>query len=264
MKCEECKELLWFYIEETLTAEEEKQVADHIEHCASCKMQLEEIKETKNMLKSLPEVELPAGYHETLMEKLEAEQATTKETKVISLAKRKKDKFQWKNMGLIAAAVCLVVVGGTKMNFFNMGADSASSTAAPMAVAESRMMDEAVAEESATEEMELAAGSSASTTAGMDDMAVSTTSEQESALPYQEMWEVSVVDMEAFVADLGDLLVEADGMITMVDIDAVEVSLPAENRDAFLALLEQKMAVAIIMEETTENKEIFIRIGCNT
>lgn len=266
MNCEECKDLLWLYLEDELTTAEANEIAYHIEHCAVCKEEMESIKKMKNMLDSLPEMELPEGYHKDLMGKLEQETET--KTKVISLAERKKDKFQWKNMGLIAAAVCLVVVGGSKVNFFNTGMDSASSSAAPMAAAESRMMDEVAQEESAMEELEMAAGTSTSTTTTesmdmtTDEMAVSVDASQESALPYQEEWAVSVVDMEVFVADLGSLLAEVDGMITMVDMDAVDVAVSVEKRDAFLALLEQKMSVAVNMVEMTENKETFIRICC--
>ncbi len=260
MKCEECKDLLWLYLDNTLTAEEETVVVDHIEHCADCKGELENIKEMKEMLDSLPEVDLPEGYHGTLMEKIKAEQQ--KETKVISLAERKKDKFKWKNMGLVAAAICLVVVGSTTGNFFNMGSDSASSSSAPMAVAESRMMEESV-----VEDVEMATGST-TTTESMDmtadaGMMISGEVATESALSYQEEWQVVAEDMDVFVAEIQAALAEVDGVMTLQDMDYVEVMVSVEHRDALLALLEETMETTVCMVEDIEGKQIFIRIGCS-
>jgi hypothetical protein len=60
-------------------------------------------------LKNLPEVELPEGYHEELMDKLAMEQ------KKISLFVPKKPKHRWKQLSLIAAAVVLVAaIGGVQ------------------------------------------------------------------------------------------------------------------------------------------------------
>ena len=61
----------------------------------------------KNALASLPDEELPEGYHTELMQKLQAER------KVVPFPAKKKR--GWKQMSMIAAAVLVVVVaGGTR------------------------------------------------------------------------------------------------------------------------------------------------------
>ena len=62
---------------------------------------------SKNALASLPDEELPEGYHTELMQKLQAER------KVVPFPAKKK--HGWKQMSMIAAAVLVVVVaGGTR------------------------------------------------------------------------------------------------------------------------------------------------------
>ncbi|WP_317856187.1 zf-HC2 domain-containing protein [Chakrabartyella piscis] len=258
MNCDTCKELMWFYLEETVTSEEKTAMADHIAHCEGCQRELEAIKQMKNMLGTLPEVDVPDDFHETLMEKFNQE--AKKETKVISFAEHKKDKFKWRNMGLVAAAVCLVVVGSTTGNFFNMGSDSASSSSAPMA--EARVMDApmetAEMEESAveyTEEM-------TTTTESMDEMAVSTASGVSEALAYQESWQVVATDMNAFFLEMEEMVAEVDGMIMLMDMDAVEVSIAVDQKDVLLQLLEESYDVAVSTLESPESDVMFIRIGC--
>ena len=70
-------------------------------------MWLAQQKEMKNALASLPDEELPEGYHTELMQKLQAER------KVVPFPAKKK--HGWKQMSMIAAAVLVVVVaGGTR------------------------------------------------------------------------------------------------------------------------------------------------------
>ena len=73
MNCEKVKELLWAYLENKTTAEETAEIETHLEGCAACREELAQQKEIKNALASLPDEELPEGYHTELMQKLQAE-----------------------------------------------------------------------------------------------------------------------------------------------------------------------------------------------
>ena len=107
MNCEKVKELLWAYLENKTTAEETAEIETHLEGCAACREELAQQKEMKNALASLPDEELPEGYHTELMQKLQAER------KVVPFPAKKK--HGWKQMSMIAAAVLVVVVaGGTR------------------------------------------------------------------------------------------------------------------------------------------------------
>ena len=107
MNCEKVKELLWAYLENKTTAEETAEIETHLEGCVACREELAQQKEMKNALASLPDEELPEGYHTELMQKLQAER------KVVPFPAKKK--HGWKQMSMIAAAVLVVVVaGGTR------------------------------------------------------------------------------------------------------------------------------------------------------
>lgn len=107
MNCDKVKELLWAYLENKTTAEETAEIETHLEGCAACREELAQQKEIKNALASLPDEELPEGYHTELMQKLQAER------KVLPFPAKKK--HGWKQMSMIAAAVLVVVVaGGTR------------------------------------------------------------------------------------------------------------------------------------------------------
>ena len=107
MNCDKVKELLWAYLENKTTAEETAEIETHLEGCAACREELAQQKEIKNALASLPDEELPEGYHTELMQKLQAER------KVVPFPAKKK--HGWKQISMIAAAVLVVVVaGGTR------------------------------------------------------------------------------------------------------------------------------------------------------
>lgn len=73
MNCDKVKELLWAYLENKTTAEETAEIETHLEGCAACREELAQQKEIKNALASLPDEELPEGYHTELMQKLQAD-----------------------------------------------------------------------------------------------------------------------------------------------------------------------------------------------
>ena len=97
MNCDKVKELLWAYLENKTTAEETAEIETHLEGCAACREELAQQKEIKNALASLPDEELPEGYHTELMQKLQAER------KIVPFPAKKK--HGWKQMSMIAAAV---------------------------------------------------------------------------------------------------------------------------------------------------------------
>ena len=113
MNCDKVKELLWAYLENKTTAEETAEIETHLEGCAACREELAQQKEIKNALASLPDEELPEGYHTELMQKLQAER------KIVPFPAKKK--HGWKQMSMIAAAVLVVVVAVFSMIFIVFG-----------------------------------------------------------------------------------------------------------------------------------------------
>lgn len=113
MNCDRVKELLWAYLENETTAEETAEVEKHLEACVACREELEQQKEIKNALASLPDEKLPEGYHTELMQKLQAE------NKVMPFRVKKKTRG-WKQLSMIAAAVLVVVAAGGMKGMLEM------------------------------------------------------------------------------------------------------------------------------------------------
>lgn len=114
MSCEKCRELLWEYLAQELTKEETEFVASHLNECEDCREEAKQLEKIMDSIKSLPEEELPQGYHEELMGKLAAE------GKVVALTPQKKPRYKWKQFGLIAAGVLLVAAFGGTQGILNM------------------------------------------------------------------------------------------------------------------------------------------------
>ncbi len=135
MKCETCREQLWAYLEQELTVEETQEMDQHFAECADCRREVEEEKAILDALRSLPEEELPEGYHKELMQKLN-EAALPR---VIPFAEKKKQP-KWRQMSLAAAAVLLVVAAGGMSGILEMRQNSFDAAA---------QMETAVAEDAA-------------------------------------------------------------------------------------------------------------------
>lgn len=107
MRCEDYRELLWAYLEQELNEEETAKMQQHLGECADCRAEAEAQKEIMESLRSLPEEELPEGYHQELMQKLNAEAAPN----VVPFPVKKKQP-KWRQLSMIAAAALVVVAAG--------------------------------------------------------------------------------------------------------------------------------------------------------
>ena len=108
MNCETVKEMLWAYLEKETTAEEAVKIEEHLKNCAVCREELELQKEIMDSLQNLPDEELPDGFHANLMQKLWVEAAPN----VVPFPVKKKKAPVYKQWGMIAAAVMVVVAAG--------------------------------------------------------------------------------------------------------------------------------------------------------
>ena len=108
MNCETVKEMLWAYLEKETTAEEAVKIEEHLKNCAVCREELELQKEIMDSLQNIPDEELPDGFHAELMQKLQVEAAPN----VVPFPVKKKKAPVYKQWGMIAAAVMVVVAAG--------------------------------------------------------------------------------------------------------------------------------------------------------
>lgn len=112
MKCEECRELLWAYMEQELQSEKLMELEAHLAECADCRRELEMQQEVMEVLQSLPDEELPEGYHQELMQKLRAEAAPNVVPFPVKQKQPKWRQPKWRQLSMIAAAALVVVAAG--------------------------------------------------------------------------------------------------------------------------------------------------------
>ena len=151
MNCEAVKEMLWAYLEKETTAEETVKIEEHLKNCADCRKEWELQKEIMDSLQNIPDEALPEGYHTELMQKLKREAAPNVVPFPAKAAKKKQPAYkQW---GMIAAAVMVVVAAGGMNGMLGMRdaqneAVQEMKAADTAGAAEDVIYDLAVAEES--------------------------------------------------------------------------------------------------------------------
>ncbi|HHY38109.1 MAG TPA: DUF4349 domain-containing protein [Clostridia bacterium] len=72
MNCEQASELMSAYIDEELTPGDTEDFEKHLVTCERCRSELQGLRIVVDAARSLPEVDLPSGFHERLLERLKA------------------------------------------------------------------------------------------------------------------------------------------------------------------------------------------------
>ena len=147
MNCETVKEMLWAYLEKETTAEEAVKIEEHLKNCAVCREELELQKEIMDSLQNIPDEELPDGFHASLMQKLQVEAAPN----VVPFPVKKKKAPVYKQWGMIAAAVMVVVAAGGMNGMLGMR-DVQNAAVQEMQKADTVNVSEYAAEDMAAEE----------------------------------------------------------------------------------------------------------------
>lgn len=167
MDCEKAFEWMSVYLDKQLDKDSSEKLMEHIEQCAHCKKEFELLKSIVEQLNNIPLVELPQGYHEELMQKI---QEIPKETVIQypvgkkgkekgKKEKKEKKKWNWKRYSAIAAGFLILIAAGSSKSLMRMGESDGVNMApqnrdtaesAPMMMAE----EAGYTEEAPTEEAE--------------------------------------------------------------------------------------------------------------
>lgn len=115
MKCSDSIELISLYLDKELDKESQLLLFKHTGECENCKRELEEMKSLMNKLDQIPLIELPENFHNELMVKI----ANTKKATLPITKNNKKTHYRKKYIGVAAAFLLLLVVGGNAGNFIN-------------------------------------------------------------------------------------------------------------------------------------------------
>lgn len=81
MICLDMQERLSAYLDGDLSPDKMKEVADHLSGCESCQAALSELRQVRDALRSLPEVEVPGDLHSSIMERLRPHMKRKKQRK---------------------------------------------------------------------------------------------------------------------------------------------------------------------------------------
>src|SRR6056297_502650 len=143
MNCEFDKTKISAYIDGESSAEEMREIEEHIKSCAECKAFYEELIDLKEKLYELEEMELPEGYEDELHKRL---------SRSFRMNKSKK-KYNWKRWTAVAA---IFLVGFVSYNLWKPAGlmmksadESMAVESVDMAMEEPRMTNRAVMNEQA-------------------------------------------------------------------------------------------------------------------
>lgn len=150
MECENCKELLWVYINNDISDKNIiKDIEEHLKVCNDCNEELNIITKITNSLNKLEQEELPSNFHNDLMNKLNIENLDRNN---ISAIKKHADQHivlfsNWKQLGLLAsAAVLLLFIGfsGQQGNSASENLSASSDVDSGMSTNDVMIMETAV------------------------------------------------------------------------------------------------------------------------
>ena len=102
MKCEDIKELLTEYLDGELPADDAAAVEEHTAGCGACRAELDALRQTAALLKSLPKADAPSGLAQNVTASLDREVADHRRAALM----------RWMHVGgwLSAAAAVIIVI----------------------------------------------------------------------------------------------------------------------------------------------------------
>ncbi|WP_405726358.1 anti-sigma factor family protein [Anaerotignum sp.] len=286
MNCEAVRGLLWAYLEQETTAEEAVRIEEHLKNCADCREELELQKEIMDSLQNIPDEELPDGFHASLMQKLQAEAAPN----VVPFPVKKKKQPVWKQWGMIAAAVLVVVAAGGMNGMLEMRKNQADAvaemkvadTAEPMDISEDGVI---AAEEKDAAEIQIkadgekqkknapAVGAETAAPAIVDpaiaayDMSeaapeVASIGAEEESVQFSvtrsakpeaaEEMILLVTDQATAIAEIQKAIAEAGGFEEATETEGIFAVIPMENYAGFVKAVEAIGTVEWAAKDATE------------
>ena len=295
MNCEAVKERLWEYLEKETTAEEAEMIEAHLATCEACRAELKVQKEIMDSLQSIPDEELPDGFHAELMQKLSVEAAPNVVPFPQKTAQKKKKQPMYKQWGMIAAAVLVVVAAGGMNGMLEMR-ESQNAAVAEMKAADTAAVAESSVEDMAAEEVgdaELqtkttqklktmnapATGAETANVASsefavydMDDAAAvpevaSMDAIEEESMKFSigrtaemqatDMAVLEVTDLAVATAELQKAIAEAGGFEEAAEEGSMFAVIPVENYDGFVEAVENLGTLEWTQKGTVEEGAAF-------
>lgn len=109
--CDEIVEWISASLDGELTADEQAALNEHIACCPACSALLDDLRALHAAAAQEEEVSAPAGFTEAVMAAIAAESAPKKADNVIPFVSKKAKRSLWKQWGVTAAAIAIVLLG---------------------------------------------------------------------------------------------------------------------------------------------------------
>lgn len=129
MNCDMVRDNLSLYMDNELDEEERALMEEHLKSCPECMKELEAYMKIRDMLRQMPDEELPKGYCKKLHNLLKTQanenvKASDKEQSNVVNIPKKNNKIRWIKYGSLAAALALIVIVSGLNGGLNMGKSS--------------------------------------------------------------------------------------------------------------------------------------------
>ena len=127
--CDQALEWISAALDGALTPEEQRRLDAHLAACAECRALAKELRQLQREMPG--EAEVPAGFHQAVMDRIAAEQ-------VVPFPPKKRENRTWRSWAALAAVFAVVAVGGgmaARLGYFAGGGSGNSTAAAPQAAA---------------------------------------------------------------------------------------------------------------------------------
>lgn len=127
--CDQALEWISAALDGALTPEEQRRLDAHLAACAECRALAKELRQLQREMPG--EAEVPAGFHQAVMDRIAAEQ-------VVPFPPKKRENRTWRSWAALAAVFAVVAVGGgmaARLGYFAGGGSGNSPAAAPQAAA---------------------------------------------------------------------------------------------------------------------------------
>jgi len=141
MKCGKCREQFTDYLEESLPAQQQEQVAAHLRQCPDCAEELEAFRRTVAALHGLEAVPPPANLLSRIKQALAAEAPSA----------QPRFRISWQHLGAVAAAAALVVGFVAVFSYQRIGPISERLSGQPVGTVQKSLKAVAPDEESLAE-----------------------------------------------------------------------------------------------------------------
>lgn len=126
--CDEFLDLISAALDNELSADDSAALNEHLNQCCACRALFDDLCALHDASVYAEEIAAPAGFAQQVMDRIAADPAQEKISRVVSFPSKRKVYYPWKKWAVSAAVIAVVVFGAYSLpGFFSMGGANAPS-----------------------------------------------------------------------------------------------------------------------------------------